>query len=244
MTPGGRLNIQTAGFWVLQFHDEEDNQGNAYDETNRPINFAARYEKYTDEDEITTLRQVAGTKGPIGGWMCLLGDGVDRDLAYWAQAVPAKITSTSPLRATPIATGDGSGWTEAEGFEEVDVFTADGSTPDMGAFGVLLVGTEDGAQNVLFFEGGSGGGGSTVKCFKVTVNNGDGTYEGVEYDEPNGTLLGDLAHPVPLDEDNDASGVPVNQWVRAHEGVSTRDIGNGDGEQTIWWFSMPFGCET
>lgn len=240
-----RLNIQSGGWWVLQFHGTTDPVwGGDYNETNRPINFGARYELVLDSDGIPIFKQVADTRGPVGQWLCWPGvGGVPGHLAQWGQVFPAVITSVSPPKAKPIDTGGLAGWATSTEFLEIAVYLPDGMTATVGMFGLVVVGTELEDQNPLFFPGGSGGG-TSVKCFKVTVNNADGSYEGVEYDEPGGTLLGDLAHPTPLKEDNHSIQVPVDQWVRGYPGTSSMDVASsGDTAVPIFWFSMPFGCE-
>jgi hypothetical protein len=166
----GRLNIQTAGWWVLQDHDVQDPFATAYTDLNRPINYAARYGITTDSDGFPAFGPVAGTRGPIGGALCLPGiGGGGRNMAQWAfGCVPAKITTSGiALKATPVNTGDGTGWTPATDLAEVVCYTSDGSMPSVGTFGLLVLGTELGDQNPLFFAGSSGTG---LKTYKVTLN--------------------------------------------------------------------------
>lgn len=82
-----------------------------------------------------------------------------------------------------------------------------------------------------------GGSGTPVKCFKITANNGSGEYEGVEYDEPDGTLLGDVDDPKFLKEDNLAPDVPEDAWVRCYPGA-------GSSTSPDYWFNLPLGCTT
>jgi hypothetical protein len=224
-----RLSIQTGGFWVLQDFDTADAFGVNYDETaavphNRPINYGARY-KIDVVGGIPRLRRVANTTGPIGGALCLPPK-APRILAQWALGcVPAKITTASPLKATPVFSGNVTGWTTAASLDEVECYTSDGSSPAVGTFGLLVVGTELGAQAPLFFQGG---GGAAVKSYQVTINNADGTYQLQEYDFKGGSPVGS-----PIDdceELNLSPDVPATWWVHG--------VLESDG---VIRFSMPFG---
>jgi hypothetical protein len=223
----GRLNIQSGGWWVLQDFDPTDPFGTAYDDTNRPINYGARYGFSTDSDGIPTYGQIAGTRGPIGGWICLPGiGGGGRSMAQWAQVFPAKITTSGlSLKATAVNTGDGLGWYLATDLADVVVYTHDGSMPPVGTVGLIVKGTENGAQNALFFEGGGGAG---VKTYKVTLNLTGGSYELQEYDRKGGATVGS---PVSgCEELNLSPNVPANHWVHG--------ITEADG---VIRFVAPFG---
>jgi hypothetical protein len=226
-----RLNIQSGGWWVLQFHDDEDVVwGDEYDETNRPINFAARYEHVLDADGIPIFKQVADTRGPVGQWLVWPGNtGDPGHLAQWGQVFPAILTDDDPPKAKPIDTGGLAGWVTSTEFLEIAVYLPDGMTPTVGMFGLVVVGTELGDQNPLFFPGSAGGAGSTL--FKITTNNDDGTYVGHTWDCPGGSETDDT--DVDLFELNFADKVPVDTYVEATK--------RGDDN---YWFNYPAGCET
>lgn len=226
-----RLNVFTSGWWVLQDFDTTDVFGGSYDETNLPINYAARYTTALDSDGIPKIQQVANTRGPVGQWICWPGIGGDgRSMAQWGQVFPAKITATGPLKAKPVKTGDGSGWTTATDMGEIAVFTSDGSSPPIGTFGLVAIGTDLFGQAPLFFVGG--GAGSTP--YKVITNNGDGTYVLRAYDHPNpgGTAVdGTGASDITGLENNVALSVPPGAFVDG----TTRS----DGKT---YFNLPIGC--
>lgn len=175
-----RLNRQSAGWWVLQDFDATDLFGNDYDETNRPINFAARYGWVTDDDGIPNFLQVAdgdgrSTAGPVAGWFCwpgVNGDGMGegRIAAQWAQIFPAKTASSST--ATPLSDAA----TVDDTLAEIDVAAIDGSTLAENTYGLVLPSTSLAEQIALFVPLGGGGGAANVFWGKVTANNADGTY--------------------------------------------------------------------
>lgn len=153
--------------------------------------------------------------------------------------VPAKINGPTADAIGRIGfTTYHTGWDGPAGQTEVKaIYLGDVSSANVGDKCFLF------QHGELKFAMPLGGGGTSLRCFKVTVNNADGTYEGLEYDEPDGTLLGDPDHPTPLKEDNGSVDVPVDQFVRAVPGVSTMDVASsGDTDVPILWFNMPFGC--
>lgn len=88
-----------------------------------------------------------------------------------------------------------------------------------------------------------GGSGTAVRCFQIQSRESGADYIGLEYDEPDGTLIGDPLHPTPMTEDNGSIDVPNNQWVRGYPGTTVRDVGD-DVDVPVIWFSMPFGCNS
>lgn len=220
-----RVNRQSAGYFAVQFFDATDKFGAAYDETNLPIMHGARYTWVQNEAGQIVMQTVDGTDGPVGG-VLVLPPKAPRTVAQIAFGpVPVKITSASPLKATPVKTGNGSGWTVATDLDEFAVFTSDGSSPAVGTFGLALVGSELTAQTPLFFEGGGAG----VKTYKVTAVTGGGVYTLQQYTSKGGTTVGS---PVPLCEElNLATLVPVNAWVHG--------VREADG---VVRFNLPLGC--
>lgn len=224
-----RLNLQSAGWIVFQDFDASDPFGTAYDRTNYsgttlPILYGARFGWVTGADGIPVFQQIASTQGIVSGFFFCPPTG-SRVQGQWAQIIPAKITSTSPIKATPIKTGNGSGWSTDSTLSDFQVYTSDGSTPTLNAFGMVVVGSETGAQNPLFFQGG----GNALKWFKITQNNADGTYNADQYDHPRGSTTGTSV--TGMIEANLAPAVPVAAWVRASL--------ENDGK---WYFSLPLGC--
>lgn len=218
-----RANKQSLGNVFGQYFDAADPFGNAVDETSTKRLWAARYTWVTDEDGLPILRTVAGTTGPFGGLFPWTPK-APRKLGQWSWCFLAKITTASPLKATPIKTGTSSGWTPATDFEELEVFTSDGSNPGVGAFGLVAIGTDLGGQVPLFFQGGGAG----DSAYRISVNNNDGTYVLTQYDYPGGTAgTGGIA----AKEYNLAKNVPVNNYVKG----SVKSDGNV-------WFNAPYGC--
>jgi hypothetical protein len=222
-----RLTRKTAGYLVGQFFDVNDLLGNAYSLSNLPTLYAARYTWVKDSVGIPILQQVANTDGFIGGWLNLPPK-APRTIGQWCQVVPAKITTTSPLKATPVNTGDGSGWSAATDLAEISCFTSDGSAPASGAFGLLVVGTERTAQNPLFFQGGGGSAGDSI--FKLTSYIGAGVYGGTAYDYPGGTAGSVVTN---LKELNGSPNVPTSGTFYVKASLK------GDGN---YWFNAPYGC--
>ncbi len=206
-----RINVDTLGWLIAQMHDDNDPLGVAYDTKGRAqlLLGGARYTWSTGTGGLPILKQVSGTAGPVSGLFPWPGKS-PRTLAQLSWVFPAKITTASPLKATPVETGSGSGWTVATDLDEVEVYTSDGTAPSVGTFGIVVVGTELDDQKPLFFQGG-GAGSATV--YKITVNPGDGSYSGIPYDVPNGTALGPEIST--LFELNASPNVPLNEWVQA-----------------------------
>jgi hypothetical protein len=245
----GRVSVQSVGYFVLQFHDATDLYGEDYTEINRPINFAARYQAGLDTYGIPRFTQVDNTRGPMGGWLCIPPKS-PRTLAQWGQAFAAKITTAgSPPKATVISTGNGSGWTTATDLDEFEVYPSNGVSVSVGDIGLVVQAATNGSQVPLFFQGG-GSTGVAQKFYQIVINHNNGTYEGVEYDEPQGTPLVGLDSVTgeykrtPLSELNTSKDVPTDHWVLAQPGVSTRtlSIDGVDTDLTVMWFSAPFGC--
>lgn len=228
-----RLNIQSAGWWITQFHvtgDIDPIWEVEYTERNRPINFAARYTLELDSDGVPVFKQVADTRGPIGQWLCWPGEtGDPGHMAQWGQVFPAIITALDPPKAKPIDTGGLAGWVTSTEFLEIAVYLPDDVEATEGMFGLCVVGTELGDQNVLFFPGGSGTSTPSSKVYKITATFLDGTYTGREYDYPGGSEV--TSEDVTLYELNLAPGVPVNHYVE----------GTVRGDDNVW-FSEPIGC--
>lgn len=220
-----RLNINSSGWWVLQNHDAADLFSNVYgDDSNLLINYAARYTWSTDADGFPAFGQAAATYGPVAGWICWPKAGA-RKMAQWAQVFPAKITTASPLKATPVK--GSSGWNVDTSLGEVQVATSDGSSPAVDTFGLVVAGSDLHNQRALFFQGG---GGSTLTYYKIQANHADGTYLGQQVDYP-GSGYASGSGPVDgLTEMNQSIAVPINQIVRVHF------VSN------VGYFDMPFGC--
>lgn len=155
-----RLEWSTSGLWVLQDFDVGDLYGTfAYDWTNLPINYAARHGWTTNSDNHPEFGAVQDTVGPVGGWGCwpFLGSS-GRFRTQWQQCFAAKITTTSPLKATPVDKSTGGVWTTSTTLDELEVATSDASVPAVGTFGFVVFGTNLGGQYPLFASvGGSGG---------------------------------------------------------------------------------------
>jgi hypothetical protein len=89
---------------------------------------------------------------------------------------------------------------------------------------------------------GGSGGGTTGKWFRITVTYVNGTYEGLEVNEPEringqGNVSESGAEEVFLYEANQAPGVPVGAFVWAVPGVDP-----ASGEEPYYVFSLPLGC--
>lgn len=96
----------------------------------------------------------------------------------------------------------------------------------VGDRGLLL---QHGDVKVFFPLGGSG---SSTKVFKVLFNNGDGSYEGQEYDRPGGTPTG--PDDVFLIENNYSDNVPAGEVDGKYVDGTLRPDGN-------YWFNYDAG---
>jgi len=146
-----RLNLASSGWVVAQEFDTNDLFANAYDETNRPIQYAARYTWVVPADGIPVFRQVANTQGPIGQW--IMWPKGARVFGQWGQVFPA--ITTDATHATPYKSSN----VGDAGLGTLVVAAIDGAALVAGTPGLVVAGTDLGAQRALFF---SGGGGSIV----------------------------------------------------------------------------------
>lgn len=187
-----RIGAQTFSF-ILQCFDAVDQWGVARNYKKLPIGFGSRYSEPAAAgalDGIPELGQVALTQGPIGGWICWPGvGGGGRKLAQWAQAFAVKITSASPMKATPIEKFSGGAWAVDATLAEQQVYTQDGVDAAVGTFGLVVAGTDLFSQQLLFFQGGSGGGTPDFPA-KIVTNPGAGSYTFAEVDPATNVVLG------------------------------------------------------
>lgn len=223
MPPRG--NKQSLGNLVAQYFDVADPMGNTVDETSTKRLFGARYTAATDADGFPVLHTVDGTDGPINGMIAWTPKS-PRVLSQLSFCFPAKITTASPLKATPVKSATSGTPTMETTLDEMEVSTLDGSSPSVGTFGLVVVGSDLFSQLPIFFQGGAG---TQVGTYKVTASGGAGTYTLQQYTYKNGSTIGS---PVAACEElNLAPAVPVNTWVFA--------IKEADG---VIRFSLPLGC--
>lgn len=219
-----RVGIKT--HWlVVQDFDVLDPFAQAMTYKDLPILGGARYAwtmSGVGIDGFPEVNQVANTQGLIGQWVIWPGKS-PRVLTQINTIFAAKITTASPLKATPVKSATGGTPTMAADLDELAVSTLDGSSPTIGTFGVVVAGSDLTKQSTLFFAGGVG---SAV--YKITVNSGGGVYKGKPVDYPGASLGSEVSN---LKELNSSVSVPAGQFVEC----TLRPDGN-------YWFSMPFGA--
>jgi len=137
---------------VAQEFDTNDLFANAYDDTNRPIQYAARYTWVVPADGIPIFRQVANTQGPIGQW--IVWPKGTRVFGQWGQVFPAKMAGEGPDAGKVFPYKSADILDPQLGGLAVD--SLDGSALTPGASGLVVAGTDLGAQQALFFPGGAG----------------------------------------------------------------------------------------
>jgi hypothetical protein len=212
-----RLNRQTCSFFVAQCLDANDILGNPYDETSLPIMVAARFTTAYDSDGFPFFQTVAGTDGPMAGWVIWPSAG-SRTLAQTQAAFVAKITSTG--KATPVQTP---GNTDP-GLGELAVVGPDNAAaPGVGTYGIVMVGSDLHSQTPIFF---AGGGAPAV----YLVQSGSNPYTVQQYTYPGGTTIG---LPVSAKEFSSSTKVPGGV------GLYVPGWTLGDGNLWIW---APYGC--
>lgn len=187
--------------------------------------YGGRFGWTTGSDTIPVFGLVADsddnpTYGPVGQWICWPGVGGmgNRTQAQWGQVFAAKITATSPLKATPMADHSSA----ATDLAAIEVSTLDGSTPQTGTFGLVVAGSFLGAQDPIFFAGGVG-----QSVYKVI--SGSGPYVLQLYDYPGHTAIGGTTSG--CKELSGSTGVPAGLYV----------FGQKLPDGNIW-FSAPYGC--
>jgi len=148
-----RLNLASSGWVVAQEFDTNDLFANAYDDTNRPIQYAARYTWVVPADGIPVFRQVANTQGPIGQW--IVWPKGARVFGQWGQVFPAKMAGEGPDAGKAFPLSDAA--TVDPQLGGLAVASLDGRVLAADTYGLVVAGTDLGAQQALFFTGGSGG---------------------------------------------------------------------------------------
>jgi hypothetical protein len=90
---------------AVRTDDSQDLQGNAYSDWNnvRPLLYAAKFSWTKDSDGVPQFKQVDNTLGAWGSFLYLKPGGTSRKLGQWAAGgVLCKVTSTGPLKVTPV----------------------------------------------------------------------------------------------------------------------------------------------
>jgi hypothetical protein len=128
----------------------------------------------------TTVNGSKNTFGDLSGWG--LWDANTRSIPAWSVCYPATITTVGPpIKAKPVWKQDYS--TDTRFAEIVVTLPTGAAVPSMGAFGLVVFGTNEYNQENLFFpvNGGSGGGGF------AGIGNawyGDGSDGALTFDDP------------------------------------------------------------
>lgn len=147
--------------WLkLRHHEANDPLGTAIDYTGRKIQLGAEWEHVNG-----IYRPKSATRGPVGGWVKWpFKSGGPRKWVQWAQCFPAQVTTTSPLKVTPISDVAGAPYTLATDLDEVSVVAPSSYTPTSGDVGLVVIGTKLDSYEYVFLPatgtGGGGGGGS------------------------------------------------------------------------------------
>lgn len=179
-----RIDLATAGFWVLQDFDVTDMAAppNNYDYTGAgiaglPINFGARFGFTKNSRGLPQWGALQGTVGPIGQWLYWppAASTGGRVMGQWGQNFAAQITSTSPLQATAIKKGDG---TLDSSLAALTVSFLGSTSPALNSFGLVVAGTDLSSFQPIFFQGGSGGGGMSA----FSIDSGSNPYTAHQID--------------------------------------------------------------
>jgi len=172
------------------------------------------------------IEQVAGTFGPIGGWLKFPGKS-PRTLSQWAQVFPAKVTSAGAV--TPILD---SSLVQDPYLDELSVTSIDGSTPSIGDVGVVVRGSTLAGMAAIFVPSAAASTNATKICKviapygAVAVNwnfaPGDGYIVWqVNWPDTSDTPGGDvtIGPPFAAQELNGSTTVSVGAYVIITDGV-------------------------
>lgn len=153
-----RSNVTSRGLDILQIFDAADQYGNTLDYTTLlPLLCGGgRFTFETAASGAKRLKLVDDTKGIMGGWVIWPGKS-PRVVAQIAQVFPAQVTTTSPLKVTPLKN---TSLDIDDTLDEQAVTALDPDyTPAEGDNGYVVAATRLDGQDLLFCPCGGGGGG-------------------------------------------------------------------------------------